>query len=271
MKICQNISELKRYLKTNQDKTIGFVPTMGNFHAGHESLFQRSVNDNDLTIVSSFVNPTQFNQVEDYKTYPNTSEDDQLKAKATKVNVLFMPSYEDLYPADFCYQTSESRLSQLLEAAYRPGHFRGVLTVVLKLLQLIRPTKAYFGEKDYQQLALIKGLVKAFFIEAEIVACPTIRSSAGLALSSRNNLLTDTQLKQAELFPKLLQSNLSNKEIIEQLNLNGLMVDYVEDYEDRRYGAVKIGNVRLIDNFALSSLEEVHKTDTQEINQRIVC
>jgi len=233
------------------DNTIGLVPTMGNLHAGHQSLLQRAKQENDITVLTIFVNPTQFNDPADLANYPKTFANDIQIAEANKIDYVFAPCYQDMYPDQYHYKISESELSKKLCGQYRAGHFDGVLTIVLKLLQLVKAHNAYFGEKDYQQLQLVKGLTEAFFIDTKIIACPTVRDENGLALSSRNNLLSNEQLALARHFPALLGSKLTIVEIIKQLTALNFSVEYVEEHFDRRFGAVKLGNVRLIDNFRL--------------------
>jgi len=227
---------------------LGFVPTMGALHKGHASLVEKSVSENKKTAVSIFVNPTQFNDPNDLKKYPKTFEQDFKMLSDLKVDYLFFPEYEEVYSDNFTYQVHENSLSKILCGAYRAGHFDGVLTVVLKLLSIIKAGKAYFGEKDYQQYLLIKKMASAFFLPVEIVPCPTVRDADGLALSSRNLLLTSDERKFALNFPKLLKANKSCDEIKSELEQLGFKVDYIEDYYGRRFGAVYVGKVRLIDN-----------------------
>ncbi|MGE3919415.1 MAG: pantoate--beta-alanine ligase [Gammaproteobacteria bacterium] len=248
-----SLSEWRVFRKQNHfnHKTIGFAPTMGNLHDGHKSLFERSLNENDFTVTTLFVNPTQFNNQEDFKNYPKTFEKDFDLMKNTGVHYLILPTFEELYPDNFLYKIIETNFSQMLCGKHRSGHFDGVLTVVMKYFQLIKPTRAYFGEKDYQQLHLIKGMVDAFFIDTEIIGCPTIRSESNLALSSRNNRLSTEELKLAEIFPKILKQKKSCEKISEELTQLGFVVDYIEEHFGRRFGAVHLGNVRLIDNIEL--------------------
>lgn len=234
-----------------KDKRVGFVPTMGNLHQGHRSLLTQSVVENQITILSLFVNPTQFDNTNDLEKYPRTFEQDVKLAEVENVDYIFAPNYAELYPDAYLYRMSEAQLSKQLCGYHRPGHFDGMLTIVLKLFNLVRPTKAYFGEKDYQQLQLVKGMVEALFLNVEIIACPTIRAADGLALSSRNSRLSNEQYQQALQFPRLLKSQQSCQEIIHLLKELGFEIDYIEEYNGRRYGAVRLGEVRLIDNFKL--------------------
>lgn len=230
------------------DVQVGFVPTMGNLHQGHLSLLTRSLNENAQTVLSIYINPTQFNQVSDFENYPKTLEQDLAMAEAAGVNYVFMPSYNEIYPDNYTYKVIETDRSQPLEGEYRPGHFEGMLTIVLKLLLLVKPNKAYFGEKDYQQLQLVRGMVDAFFLDTEIIACPIIREASGLPLSSRNNRLSAIQREKADCFAEIFQSTLSCTAMTTKLAELGFAVDYIVDYQGRRFAAVRIGDVRLIDN-----------------------
>jgi len=228
--------------------TVGFIPTMGHLHEGHMSLCRRSILENEVTVVSIFVNPTQFNQSADFELYPRTLEHDQALLSSNKVDYLFLPSAESLYPDNYQLKVTETDISAGLEGEFRPGHFDGMLTVVLKLLNIIQPSRAYFGEKDYQQLLLIKKMVDALFVPTEIIACETIRAESGLALSSRNSRLNAEQQEKAAHFPVLLKSVLSSEEVKKKLISLGFKVEYIAERWGRRLGAVWLDNVRLIDN-----------------------
>ncbi|MBI2784897.1 MAG: pantoate--beta-alanine ligase [Legionella longbeachae] len=233
------------------ESTIGFAPTMGNLHAGHASLFLTSQKENHYTVSSLFVNPTQFNQADDLKNYPRTLEADLLIMTDSGVDFCILPNDKAMYADGYNYKVNEKKLCQLMEGSQRPGHFNGVLTVVMKLLNLVKPHTAYFGEKDYQQYLLIQGMAKAFFMNIEIKACPTIRETSGLAYSSRNNRLNQEQKLLAEEFADLFQQkNKSCQQIIEELSRKGIVVEYVEEYQGRRYAAVRIDDIRLIDNYS---------------------
>jgi pantoate--beta-alanine ligase len=233
-------------------KTLGFVPTMGALHPGHRSLVEKSVAENDLTVVSIFVNPTQFNDPKDLEKYPRTFEKDLELLKQAGASFVLSPTKDSLYPDDYRYKVTENTFSTELCGAHRPGHFDGVLSVVLKLLNIARADRAYFGEKDFQQLSLIRGMAEAFFLPTEIIACPTVRESDGLAMSSRNTLLTAEERRHATLFPQILgDTSLTEQEARKKLAENGFIVDYVTETRGRRFGAVKLGSVRLIDNFEL--------------------
>lgn len=231
---------------------IGFIPTMGNLHIGHMSLVTASKSMNDLTIVSIFINKTQFNNKNDYNAYPRTLNADLKKLKNAGVDYCILPSDEEIYPDYYTCQIIENQQSCDFEGKFRPGHFTGVLTIVMKLFNIVKPQRAYFGEKDYQQLQLIKKMVTAFFMDIEVIACPTIRTANGLAYSSRNKLLSKNDLILANQFAKVLHNGQSCTEIKLQLAALGIAIDYVEDHEQRRFAAVKIGAVRLIDNKKIS-------------------
>jgi pantoate--beta-alanine ligase len=246
-KVIRDINTWRAFRK-NITKTIGFVPTMGNLHAGHQSLLERSKEDDEVTVLSIFVNPTQFNDKNDLAHYPRTEEADIAIAEKLKIDAVFIPTESQLYPDGYHYQIHENDISQLLEGVIRPGHFTGMLTVVLKLLQLIKANHAYFGEKDYQQLLLVKGLVQAFFVDTEIIGCPIIRMPEGLPLSSRNSRLSPEDLKNAAKFSQILQQKKSIEQIKMELIAAGFEIDYLEDKFNRRLAAVKFKNVRLLDN-----------------------
>ncbi len=226
---------------------IGFVPTMGALHQGHASLLKKARAENQLTILSVFVNPTQFNNPNDLTGYPKTFEHDLSVAKKENVDILFYPKYEDIYADDYRYRLTENEFSKKLCGSHRPGHFDGVLTVVMKLLMLTKANKAYFGEKDYQQLKLVQDMAKTFFVETEIIGCPTFREHSGLAMSSRNLRLSPHAFEKASMIYKTIKNN-SAKESFEKLELAGFDVDYVEEHFGRRFAAASLEGVRLIDN-----------------------
>ena len=230
--------------------SIGFVPTMGGLHAGHRSLLEQARAENDRVVLSIFVNPTQFDEPADLVGYPRTLEAD-LALAAGLADYVLVPEQGEMYPDEFLYRVTESDLSWRLEGAHRPGHFDGVLTVVLKLLSLVRPHRAYFGEKDRQQLELVRGMVQALFLPVEIVPCPTVRDPDGLALSSRNRRLSPAGRARAAAFPRILRESASPSAAAEALDTAGFVVDYVEDRKGVRLAAVRLEKVRLIDNVRL--------------------
>jgi len=241
----------RRLAQVRAGVTLGFVPTMGALHEGHLSLVRRSRAENDLTLVSIFVNPAQFDDPADLARYPRALEADLATLSAEGTDFVFVPKEPDLYPDGYRYRLTENGLSTVLEGASRPGHFDGVLTVVLKLLQIASAERAYFGEKDWQQLTLVRGMVEAFFLSTTIVACATVREMDGLAVSSRNRLLQPGDRKRAARFYRVLSVASTAEIAARDLRTSGFAVDYVEDRHGRRLGAVRLGDVRLIDNVPL--------------------
>jgi pantoate--beta-alanine ligase len=231
-------------------RRIGFVPTMGALHAGHASLFAAAKRACDVVLASVFVNPTQFDESRDFETYPRTFAADEALMAQAGVDVVFVPSVAEIYPGGTHYSVQEDALSRELCGAHRPGHFSGMLTVVLKLLQIARADRAYFGEKDYQQLQLVRGMAQAFFIETEIIGCPIVREADGLALSSRNARLSPDERALAPQFHATLATAPDPTTARRLLSELGFAVDYVEDRAGRRFGAVRLGSTRLIDNVA---------------------
>ncbi len=250
-KLVKTIEEWRQCQKMIGNKTLGFVPTMGNLHEGHVSLLGRSVLENDVTVMSCFVNSTQFNNTNDFQHYPRSLSEDLAMASQAGVDYFFAPEYSALYPDDYQYKISENSISHHLEGEHRPGHFEGVMTVILKLLLLMKSDRAYFGEKDYQQLQLVKGMVDAFFIDTEIVGCQTVRNAFGLPLSSRNRRLTKEQREISRYFPEYFHSEKTCEEITDALQKKGFEVEYVREYQGRRFAAIQLGGVRLIDNIIL--------------------
>lgn len=231
--------------------TLGFVPTMGALHEGHLSLVRRSREENDRTLVSIFVNPTQFDDPRDLREYPRTLDADVGRLRDEGVEFVLAPGEPQLYPDGFRYRVTETAVSRVMEGAHRPGHFDGVLTVVLKLLQIASADRAYFGEKDWQQLALVRGMADAFFLPTAIVACATVREADGLARSSRNSRLPPADRQKAPRFHQALATSPTPGAAADALRAAGFTVDYIEDHDGRRLGAVRLGDVRLIDNVPL--------------------
>lgn len=252
MLVIKDIQEwLKLQASSEVGPTLGFVPTMGALHKGHLSLVNRSIQENDKTVVSIFLNPTQFNDPKDLSGYPQTLNDDLVVLEKAGVNAVLLPSFSQIYPDNYRYKLIEEVFSRKLCGATRPGHFDGVLTVVMKLLNIVQATQAYFGEKDYQQFVLIKEMAEAFFLRTKIISCPTIREHDGLAYSSRNARLTPKERNLAPHFHEVLTQKLPLDSPIHQLESKGFRVDYLEELNGRRYGAVYLGKVRLIDNVAI--------------------
>jgi pantoate--beta-alanine ligase len=270
MKIFYNAKELKEYT-SSLSGTVGFVPTMGALHTGHLSLINRSKEENDFTIVSIFVNPTQFLANEDLDKYPRRVEADKKICQLAKVDILFMPETKDIYATTEPSILAPSQKAYILEGFKRPGHFDGVLRVVLKLLNITSPTKAYFGKKDAQQLYLVQNMVKSLFLHVEVVPCEIVREDDGLALSSRNVYLNTKERFEALSISKALKiaSRAMMKGEFKSSKLKKLMyetmqnlhVEYVE-IVDRDFNkidrvtlknsiiliAAKVGKIRLIDN-----------------------
>ena len=278
MEIVHTIKELKTKLQVQREKgkTIGLVPTMGALHAGHASLVKRSVNENDVTVVSVFVNPTQFNDKKDLEKYPRTLEADCELLEHIGANIVFAPSVSEVYPEPDTRVFSYPPTDEVMEGRFRPGHFNGVCQIVSKLFMIVEPNKAYFGEKDFQQIAVIKAMVADQKYPLEICPCPIVREKDGLALSSRNTLLSEAERKIALNISKTLFESLEYAKthtltetkywVISTINaIEGLEVQYYEivdgkslsslnDWRDSDYivGCITVfcGSipVRLIDN-----------------------
>ncbi len=278
MEIVHTIKELKTKLQVQREKskTIGLVPTMGALHAGHASLVKRSVNENDVTVVSVFVNPTQFNDKKDLEKYPRTLEADCELLERIGANIVFAPSVSEMYPEPDTRVFSYPPTDEVMEGRFRPGHFNGVCQIVSKLFMIVEPNKAYFGEKDFQQIAVIKAMVADQKYPLEICPCPIVRETDGLALSSRNTLLSEAERKIALNISKTLFESLEYAKthtltetkywVINTINaIEGLEVQYYEivdgkslsslnDWRDSDYivGCITVfcGSipVRLIDN-----------------------
>jgi pantoate--beta-alanine ligase len=244
MKIVRTAADLARL---SPEGSVGLVPTMGAFHEGHLSLFRAARAENDTVIASLFVNPAQFAAGDDLERYPRDEERDAQLAEEAGVDVLFVPPLEEIYPPGFQTWVDVEELGAILEGEHRPGHFRGVATVCLKLFNLVRPDRAYFGQKDAQQAAVIKTMVRDLAVPVDIRVCPTVRDEDGLALSSRNAYLSAEEREAALALPRALQAR--NRAL-----LDGLEVDYFEeaDFEPRVLAAaVRVGGTRLIDNVVL--------------------
>jgi pantoate--beta-alanine ligase len=238
--------------------SIGFVPTMGALHDGHASLMRRAAAENGAAVASIFVNPTQFNDPKDLEKYPRTLEADLDILEAAGVRAVFLPNRLTMYPDAYSYKITEAPFSTQLCGAHRPGHFDGVLTVVMKLLLLTQARRAYFGEKDFQQLRLIAGMAEAFFLDTEIVPCPIVRENDGLAMSSRNMRLDPEARALAPRIYKTMRSVRDPAAARRTLETLGFEVDYLEDRPElgdgRRLVAAFAGGIRLIDNIALSEV-----------------
>ncbi len=281
MKTIQTIKELRAYTLRQQLKgrSVGFVPTMGALHEGHLSLVRRARRENDEVVASIFVNPTQFGPKEDFKKYPRTLAADKRLLANADVDVLFVPSAQEMYPEGAMTRVSVCGLTQTLCGPFRPGHFKGVATVVAQLFQMVQPTRAYFGQKDFQQLRVIERLVKDLHMPIKVVGCETVREADGLAASSRNRYLSKVERDEAV---KLYQMLYLGRELIEQkIMLNPAQlekrlkivlatipkskVDYIAAVDPHTLqpmkrittpvllaAAIWIGKTRLIDNILIS-------------------
>ena len=239
MKVVHTIVELQNdlFCLRKENKLIGFVPTMGALHEGHASLVKESVKENDITVVSVFLNPTQFNDKNDLVNYPRTLEADCKLLEKVGADFVFAPSVEEMYPTEDTRHFEYPPVSTVMEGAHRPGHFNGVCQVVSRLFYIVRPDRAYFGEKDWQQIAVIKCMVKALGIKVQVVECPIIREKDGLAMSSRNTLLAADERAIAPNIYKALKSSVAyaknhtveetHKKVVDEINaVDGLDVEY---------------------------------------------
>ena len=276
MQLIHTIAELQTALmqERQQGKTIGFVPTMGALHRGHIALVEQSTTENNISVVSIFVNPTQFNDPNDLLKYPRTLESDCALLKSTGNTYVFAPSVEEIYPEPDTRRFDFGSLERLMEGRFRPGHFNGVAQVVSRLFEITQANRAYFGEKDFQQLAIIRLMVKQLNLSIEIVSHPIVRESDGLAMSSRNIRLTPPQRENAPIIWKTLQAAKEKKsqfsvatvkqDVIDRLNIvpefrveyfdlvDGNSLQSINKWGDSNYTvaciAVFVGDVRLIDN-----------------------
>ena len=239
MKVVHTIVELQNdlFCLRKENKLIGFVPTMGALHEGHASLVKESVKENDITVVSVFLNPTQFNDKNDLANYPRTLEADCKLLEKVGADFVFAPSVEEMYPTEDKRHFEYPPVSTVMEGAHRPGHFNGVCQVVSRLFYIVRPDRAYFGEKDWQQIAVIKCMVKTLGIKVQVVECPIIREKDGLAMSSRNTLLAADERAIAPNIYKALKSSVAyaknhtveetHKKVVDEINaVDGLDVEY---------------------------------------------
>ncbi len=277
MKIIKSVAEMQSYTLRQQiqGQSIGFVPTMGAIHEGHLSLVRRARDENDVVVVSIFVNPLQFGPQEDFRRYPRTLSRDIKLVSAAHVDILFIPTAADMYPDGFATTVDVPSLTQTLCGPFRPGHFRGVATVVAKLFQVVQPTRAYFGEKDYQQIRVIGRMIDDLRMPVRLVLCPTVREKDGLAASSRNRHLSRKERDEAV---KLYQALFLGRELVDQKIMSNsdrlakrlmqvlstipkVKVDYISVVDPgtlaemktiRRpavlAAAIRIGKTRLIDN-----------------------
>lgn len=277
MQVFETVKEVQAYLNVNSTQTFGFVPTMGALHAAHISLIDVSKNENDITICSIFVNPKQFNKKEDLVSYPRNTEADLDMLEKANCDVVFIPSVEEMYPAKVEKDFDFGLLSEVMEAKHRPGHFNGVAIVIERFFEILNPTHAYFGEKDYQQLAVVKALVKQINSPVKVIGCPIFREKNGLAMSSRNERLSAKEKEEASNISHALQYVCTHKNefsIIElksyflnQMNqhqifepeyfeiANAATLQPIKNWEEAQqhiaFTAVNVNGVRLIDNMTI--------------------
>ena len=273
------ITDLQSFLKAKRDSglTVGLVPTMGALHEGHLSLIRRAKKENDVVVASVFVNPVQFNNPTDLEKYPRTPEKDVALLESAGCNAVFMPSVEEMYPTKVEDHYDFGIIEHVMEGACRPGHFNGVAIVVRKLFDIVQPDRAYFGEKDFQQQAIIRKLVQDYKINVEIVPCDIVRENDGLAMSSRNMRLNEEERAIAPMIYRVLKETVAEYETMSPVEMKALAlkkysdikqfdVEYVEiadettlqsvaDWKDcehaRIFVALQLGPVRLIDNLRI--------------------
>ena len=258
MKITRTIADVRAQLGSCRAGSVGLVPTMGALHEGHLSLLRAARAENETVVMSLFVNPAQFGDETDLAHYPRDDERDFAVAEKAGVDIVFAPSSEEMYPPGFQTWVEVTELGSILEGQFRPGHFRGVATIVLKLFSIVRPDRAYFGQKDAQQAEVIRQLIRDLALEIELRALPTVRAGDGLALSSRNSLLSPAERDRALALHRALATKDAETARAALAASNGLAVDYVEVAEfdpPVLAGAVRVGSTRLIDNVPLEGGE----------------
>ena len=254
MKTARTIALARSALEPLRSGTIALVPTMGALHEGHLSLLRAARAECDTVVMSLFVNPAQFGKSADLAGYPRDEEHDLEVAREEGVDVVFAPSAEEMYPPGFQTWVDVTELGSILEGRFRPGHFRGVATIVLKLFNVVRPTRAYFGQKDAQQVEVIRQLIRDLALEVELRVLPIVRDEDGLALSSRNAVLSSDERALALSLPRALMTRDRDGALELLRSSNGLEIDYVEvaDFDPPVLaGAVRVGSTRLIDNVPL--------------------
>ena len=254
MRTVRTIPELRRELAMRPDATVGLVPTMGALHDGHLALLGAARAENEIVVMSLFVNPAQFAEGGDLDRYPADESRDLELAREAGVDVAFAPSRDEMYPPGFQTWVDVTERGATLEGHFRPGHLRGVATVVLKLFIVVHPTRAYFGQKDAQQVEVIRALIRDLALEVDLRVVPTVRDADGLALSSRNALLTPDERRRAISLSRALATGDRERALAVLAESNGLEVDYVEvaDFDPPVLaGAVRVGSTRLIDNVVL--------------------
>lgn len=259
MKLIQSCDELKAWIGSNvaADKSIGFVPTMGALHMGHISLVKKAIQLNDIIIVSIFVNPTQFNDPKDLEKYPRTMEEDMALLSAYKIDVIFAPSVNEIYPNGEKSNTKYNLggLDTYMEGAHRPGHFNGVVQVVLRLLDLIKPNSLYMGQKDFQQFSIIQYVLKDLNLPVELVVCPIKREANGLAMSSRNERLSPLARANASIIYKCLKRS--------KVLLISQSVEKVKNYVEKKFEktSFELEYFDIVDVFTLSPINDISQSE----------
>jgi len=256
MQVIRSVSEMQRWSSAEQGagRSIGFVPTMGALHSGHVKLFSESVTKNQRTVVSIFVNSLQFNNASDLEAYPRQIEQDQVIAERENIDVLFVPQHEEMYPESFSSIISTGSIAEHMEGLHRPGHFDGVATIVVKLLNAVQPRIAYFGQKDFQQVAVIRQVVRDLNIDCTIENVPTVRDHLGLALSSRNSRLSPEQLAEApSIYSQLLE--LAEVSRYADTTSDSLKATFVSRIQESTSGVVEY--VEVVDSKTLLSRSHV--------------
>jgi pantoate--beta-alanine ligase len=251
MQVWNNLAQWLERRSSVDGLSIGFVPTMGALHPGHASLVERCRRENEIVVASIFVNPSQFNDPRDLERYPRTFDTDLALLESLGADDVLAPAAPQIYPHGYRFRVEPVSMKGIMEDAHRPGFLPGVMTIVLKFFHLVRANRVYFGEKDYQQLRAITEMVQEFFIPTEVVPCPTVREPSGLAMSSRNRLLSDLGRSKAACLFKALTTASSAAEAAAILEAEGFQVDYVEEHWGRRFAAAFLEGVRLIDNVRL--------------------
>jgi pantoate--beta-alanine ligase len=258
VKVVRTIAEAREELAPLRSRTIGLVPTMGALHEGHLALLRAARGANETVVMSLFVNPTQFGDDGDLARYPRDQDRDLALTRECGVDLVFAPSVDEMYPPGFQTWVDVTELGSILEGRFRPGHFRGVATVVLKLLSIVRPTRVYFGQKDAQQVEVIRRMIRDLALDVELSVVPTVRDVDGLALSSRNALLSPEERAAALGLPRALGTHDRDEALKALRSSNGVEIDYVEvaDFDPPALvGAVRVGSTRLIDNVVLEGEE----------------
>ncbi len=259
MKTFETISELRQHLSKfrKESKSIGFVPTMGALHEGHLSLLREAREENDIVVCSIFVNPVQFNNPSDLEHYPRTLASDKEKLEEAQCDVLFNPTEKEMYPEPVKETFDFGDLDKVMEGVHRPGHFNGVAIVVKRLFEIVEPTRAYFGLKDYQQLLIVHRLTKDYNIPVEIVPCPIVREENGLAMSSRNDRLTNAERKQAALIHQTLK--------MVKIKSGFATIKEVKEYVDQQFrkpNNMKLEYFEIVDMYTLQPLQTWAQSNT---------